>query len=137
MVARQAHDLEVAGPNPAPATIKKRGVKSIFILFLTAFMVCSCNHVIIYDPNICDSTIYHHLDSVVFRDSIRFIEKEVPVFRDSVVISDTIRLIETGKGNLKISGAKQHVTFYIDLDSIRVVIRNDSIIDAWQRPAGQ
>lgn len=98
-------------------------------------ILISCKDTIFYKPKICDSTIYNYRDSILFQDSIRIIEKEVPVFRDSVVISDTIRLIETGKGNIKISGGKQYVTFYIDLDSIRVMIQNDSIIDVWQRPA--
>lgn len=106
---------------------------------MSIFLLTSCKDTIFYKPKVCDSTIYHYRDSVLFdiRDSIRIIERDVPVFRDSVIISDTIRLIETGKGNLKISGAKQHVTFDIDLDSIRVKIRNDSIIGVWQRPAKQ
>lgn len=102
-------------------------------------ILTSCKDTIFYKPKICDSTIYNYRDSVLFdiKDSVRIIDKEQINWRDSVVISDTIRLIETGKGNIEIFGGKQHVTFYIDLDSIRVMIRNDSIVDIWQRPAKQ
>lgn len=114
-------------------------MKKLLLLLFTVLLFANCKDTIFHNPTICDSTVFVEvpvlIDSVVFHDSLAI--REIIVFRDSSVIKDTIRLIETGKGNLKISGAKQNATFYIDLDSIRVMIRNDSILDIWQRPAKQ
>lgn len=93
---------------------------------LALLLFVSCDPCITHNPTICDSTAIH--DSVVLRDSV------VIVINDST-IKDSLRVLEIGDGNIIITGNKEHTTFYIDLDSIKVVIRNDSIISIWQRPA--
>lgn len=97
------------------------------LLILILFTLTSCVAYVTEDQcNYKIDSLQNCIDSLMLHD---------PTVRDSVVIVDTIRLIETGRGNLYISGAKQYVTFDIDLDSIKVLIRNDSLIDKWQRPA--
>lgn len=100
-------------------------MKTITII-LALFLIASCDPRLTHDPTICDSTAIH--DSVVLRDSV------VIVIHDST-IRDSLRVLEIGDGNIVITGNKEHTTFYIDLDSIKTVIRNDSIISIWQRPA--
>lgn len=110
-------------------------MKAILLSLLIAFSITGCDHLIIENPTICDSTIYH--DSIVPVDSLIIRDSVIYNYRDSIarIIKDTVRLIEVPGHNIQIQGAKEHITFNIDLDSIKVLIRNDSIIDVWQRPA--
>ena len=105
--------------------------KILSILCIFMLTAGTCRKVIIEHIPVCDSVVVR--DSFVTHVSIR----DSLIIRDSSLIKDTLKLIEIGDGNMVITGSTQHTTFDIDLDSVGVTIRNDSIINLWfgERPA--